>query len=217
MLRNLAHGVNIPWCICGDFNDMLYTSDKAGTHPHPQNLLDGFRSAIEDCGLDELELTGGEFTWEKSKGTSNWVRERLDRVFANNLWWRKFPLCNLAVKHTTKSDHDPIILDTVCAGFSRKNFRFCFENTWLNEPDFKKEVADFWSAIPAIHVLPKLLSVASFMAKWGRNFFHKFRDKIKKQKEVLDTLKDISDDIGIQQYFVEKNKLEELLLHEEIY
>lgn len=103
---------------------MLYTSDKAGTHPHPQNLLDGFRNAIADCGLDEIELTGGEFTWEKSKGSSNWVRERLDRAFANNQWWRKFPLCKLAVKHTIKSDHDPIILDKVCADFSRKNFRF---------------------------------------------------------------------------------------------
>lgn len=102
----------------------------------------------------------------------------------------------------------PILLDTVSSDYSRKNFRFRFENTWLNEPNFKKEVSEFWCTIPAIHVLPKLLSMSSFMAKWGRNFFHKFRDKLKRQKEVPDTLKNRSDDLGIQQYFAEKNKLE---------
>lgn len=33
---------------------MLYTADKAGMHPHPQNLLEGFRKAIKDYGLDEI-------------------------------------------------------------------------------------------------------------------------------------------------------------------
>lgn len=47
--------------------------------------MDGFRLAIEDCGLTEVDLVGGEFTWEKSKGSPNWVRERLDRAFANRL------------------------------------------------------------------------------------------------------------------------------------
>lgn len=28
---------------------------------------------------------GGDFSWEKSKGTNNWVRERLDRAFADAL------------------------------------------------------------------------------------------------------------------------------------
>lgn len=65
---------------------MLHTSDKAGPHPHPRPLLEGFKAAIEDCGLLELDLMEGDFTWEKSKGTVNWVRERLDRAFADELW-----------------------------------------------------------------------------------------------------------------------------------
>ncbi|KAL8125618.1 hypothetical protein AgCh_013045 [Apium graveolens] len=43
------------------------------------------------------------------------------------------------------------------------------------------------------------------------------RDKVRKQKEVLDMLKDRDDDLGIQQYFVEKNKLNDLLFYEEQY
>ncbi|XP_074346289.1 uncharacterized protein LOC141685065 [Apium graveolens] len=167
---------------------MLIASDKSGPQPHPHSLLEGFKITIEECGLMELDLTGGDFTLEKSKGTINWVRECLDRAFANAHWWRKFPLCKLSVSHTIKSDHDPILLEPVNVEFSRKQFRFKFENTWLHEPNFKEEVSIHWREIPSLHLLPKLLSVTTFMARWGRIFFHKFRDKVKKQKTTLDSL-----------------------------
>ncbi|XP_074374427.1 uncharacterized protein LOC141714831 [Apium graveolens] len=71
--------------------------------------------------------------------------------------------------------------------------------------------------LPLIHLLPKHISISSFMAKWGRVFFHKFREKVINQKEALDSLKDREDNDGIQTYFSEKAKLEELLLQEESY
>lgn len=122
------------------------------------------------------------------------MRERLDRAFADVHWWRKFHLCKLSVTHTIKSDHDPIILEPMHIEFSRKQFRFKFENTWLHEPVFKEEVSNFWKGIPKLHLLPKLLFISSFMAKWGRNFFHKFRDKVKKQKAILNGLVDRRDE-----------------------
>lgn len=42
------------------------------------------------------------------------------------------------------------------------------------------------------------------MAKWGLNYFHKFRDKVVKQKQMIDSLKDREDDDGVQIYFKEK-------------
>lgn len=83
--------------------------------------------------------------------------------------------------------------------------------------NIKEEVTKFWKEIPKVHLLPKLLSVSSFMARWGRTFFHKFRDKVKKQKVVLCSLVDRNDEEGIKCYFEERKKLEELLLHEELY
>lgn len=201
----------------GDFNDLLYVSDKKGEHSHPQALLDGFRRAIEDSNLVEMDLLGGDYTWEKSRGKSNWVREHLDRAFANNEWWRKFPLCTLRVSHVTCSDHDPIQLLLFDTTVSRKQFRFRFENSWLQEPSFKEKVSKFWKSLAPMNIIPKLLSTSSFMAKWGRHFFHKFRDKVKSQKEVLNSLVDREDEEGVKAYFAEKGKLNELLLQEEIY
>lgn len=118
MLRQLAQVDSLPWCIFGDFNDLLYAKDSK--HPHPQNLLDGFRLAIDDCRLTELEVVDGDFTWKKSKGSTNWVREKLDRAFASSGWSQKFPLCKLSVTHTISSDHDPILLDLYDTTVSRK-------------------------------------------------------------------------------------------------
>lgn len=64
-----------------------------------QHLLDGFKKIIDDCGLNEVDLTGGSYTLEKSKDSEDWVRERLDRAFANDAWWNMFPLCTLSVFH----------------------------------------------------------------------------------------------------------------------
>lgn len=55
------------------------------------------------------------------------------------------------------------------------------------------------------------------MARWGRCFFHKFREKVVKQKEMVDGLKPREDANGIQLYFTEKSKLEQILIQEESY
>lgn len=165
----------------------------------------------------EVDLKGGDFTWEKSKGTTNWVQERLDRSFTNSDWWIKFPLCTLTVFHATVSDHEPIKLELVNTKIPSKQFRFRFENTWLKESSFHEEVSNFWHNLSSMHLLPKLIEVSKYMAKWGRGFFHKLREKIIRQKEVIDLLKNREDDDGVQLYFDEKDKLEEILSHEEAY
>lgn len=55
------------WLVIGNLNDMLSDFDKKGIHKHPQSLSDGFKKTVEDCGLSDLDLVGGNFTWEKSK------------------------------------------------------------------------------------------------------------------------------------------------------
>lgn len=67
------------------------------------------------------------------------------------------------------------------------------------------------------HLIPRLEYVSSFMAKWGRNFFHKFMDKIKKRKEILSKLVDCTDEISVKEYLMEKLNLDKLLEHEEAY
>lgn len=67
------------------------------------------------------------------------------------------------------------------------------------------------------HLIPKQSEVSSFMARWGRSFFHKFREKFKVHKINLDRLADYTDDQSARAYLSENEKLNALLLQEEIY
>lgn len=42
LIRLLANVSQFPWAIMGNFNDLLYSSDKKGRAPHPTSLTDGF-------------------------------------------------------------------------------------------------------------------------------------------------------------------------------
>lgn len=62
LIRSLTSSSQLPWCIYGDFNDLLYPSDKKGSLLHPTHLLEGFQATINDCMLTEIDLKGGNFT-----------------------------------------------------------------------------------------------------------------------------------------------------------
>lgn len=87
----------------------------------------------------------------------------------------------------------------------------------MKEENFHVNVANYWQNLHTIHVLPKLIFVSKYMATRGITFFHKFRDKVIKQKEVIEQFKDREDDDGIQLYFDGNEKLNDLLLTEELY
>lgn len=216
-IKILAMKSNLPWVLVGDFNDMVSEADKKGNNKHPYYLLDGFKKTIEECELIELELTGGKYTWEKSRGTKDWIRERIDRAFASAAWWQLFLLNKLMVHHTIYSDYDPIQIDLYSTSLSKRKFLFRFENTWLKERSVHEEVAGFWQKLHPTQFLSKLLDLSTFMGKWGHRFFNKFREKIMQQKEILARYEDCADAEQTKKYFEEKSRLEELLIHEEIY
>jgi hypothetical protein len=103
LLRTLRDMSNLPWCIIGDFNDLLSQEDKRGIHSHPNWLCNGFRSAVSDCDLSDILLEGYPFTWIKSRGSPHVIEERLDRAMADSSWLGNFPnaqLTNLLASHS---------------------------------------------------------------------------------------------------------------------
>lgn len=69
LIRKFHRASTLPWCIIGDFNDLLCQEEKRGRIEHPNWLLCGFRETIVECDLNDLPLQGYPFTWERSKGT----------------------------------------------------------------------------------------------------------------------------------------------------
>lgn len=126
-------------------------------------------------------------------------------------------MCKLTFIKIEVSDHDAIFLELINVAIPKKTFRFRFENTWLKEPSFVKDATSHWENLPSSHLLSKLISVSSYMEKWGRNFFNKFKAKVKMKKASIDSLRDKSDTQGVKEFLATRDRLNEILLHEELY
>ncbi|XP_050232160.1 uncharacterized protein LOC126680912 isoform X1 [Mercurialis annua] len=62
LLRSLSMSNNLPWCCLRDFNDLLSSSEKFGSVPHPSWLFDRFRKVVIDANLSDLKMFGHRFT-----------------------------------------------------------------------------------------------------------------------------------------------------------
>nr|GME05062.1 uncharacterized protein LOC109162272 [Ipomoea batatas]GME15660.1 uncharacterized protein LOC109162272 [Ipomoea batatas] len=141
LLRTLASLSTMPWVVMGDYNDLMHQGDKRGRHPQPTWLLNGFTEAIADCGLQEFEFSGNQFTWERSRGTPDMVEEKLDRIFTTDSWLSLFEgakACSLACPY---SDHVPLLLTpvVVVSGVRRRRIETCGSDIWRWGKTYNKE------------------------------------------------------------------------------
>lgn len=83
------------------------------------------------------------FTWEKSRGTTNFIEERLDRVLITSGWFNLFRNAEVLNLEVETSDHSALLLRYGnFSSQSRKRFRF--ENYWVSESDCKEVVRYGW-------------------------------------------------------------------------
>jgi exonuclease III len=82
LLRTLSQDNSLPWCIMGDFNDILSNEEKRSGVDHPLWRIRGFRDAVQDSNLVDIPLIGYPFTWVKGRGRHDMKEERLDRAMA---------------------------------------------------------------------------------------------------------------------------------------
>jgi hypothetical protein len=178
-LRTLSHQSNLPWCIFGDFNDIMDANEKRGSTTRPPWLINGFRQAVLDAGVSDISVTGYPYTWFKFLGTPRAVEERLDRALANNDWFALFPNAKLENLVAPVSDHYPIFLE--CSPVDRRHSHqrhFHFENAWKLEPGFNDFFTDRWTSSGNGSVITRLDQCANDLSDWSRTHFNKSRKAI---------------------------------------
>lgn len=111
LLRLLSQQSSLPWCVIGDVNNILSHEDKRGGRRYLEWLVQGFNEAITDCNLVDMDLIGYAYTWEKAKGTSDWMELRLDRALATQQWLDIYNAAALFNIEISTSDHTPIFLE----------------------------------------------------------------------------------------------------------
>ncbi|XP_075481232.1 uncharacterized protein LOC142521946 [Primulina tabacum] len=217
LLRSLSSQSTLPWCIIGDFNDLLSPDDKKGKHEHPQWLYNGFRQAVMDSGLSGLPLIVYPFTWARGKGTTTAVEERLDRALVTPSWMSKFPSAQFHNFCASVSDHSPILINTTPRMQMDIARDFMFENKWLKEPDLQPFITSIWETSAGGNIMEKLESMSTKLAEWGRKKNRIFKDDIEQCKKDIERLR-VSDSeenaLGIQKI---KHKLTTLITQEELH
>ncbi|KAA3461725.1 Exo_endo_phos domain-containing protein [Gossypium australe] len=112
MWTRLAHEIDYPWLVEGDFNEILYSFEKSGGVQRDNKRMEAFRETLEDCQLVDIGFSGVWFTWERGNLPETNIRERLDRGVANKRWFKLFPLNILQHLPYSTSDHCPLLLNT---------------------------------------------------------------------------------------------------------
>ncbi|GAU39014.1 hypothetical protein TSUD_378900 [Trifolium subterraneum] len=217
LLRELRDMSTLPWCVIGDFNDLLSQEDKKGLLPHPNWLCSGFRNAVNDCDLTDIHLEGYPYTWIKSRGTGHVIEERLDRALVSSEWLYKFPDAKLINLVSSHSDHSPILLQ--CTPMIRQHYKyeFKFENSWLKEEDIGEVVDEGWRKGAGLDIVHRLTQCANQLQRWGRRKRKRFKEEIMMHEAEMARSRDQRDATEIARFQEAQKQHAKFLVQEEAF
>ncbi|XP_060974102.1 uncharacterized protein LOC133039269 [Cannabis sativa] len=217
MLKNLYARRREPWCLMGDFNNVLSQSEKRGGNPYPQWLINGFQETVLACGLCDLELFGYPYTWEKSRDSPNWIEARLDRALVSASWLDLFQNAQLLNVEISSSDHCPLLLETNVADFTRNQKVFWFENMWLGNMECEQIIREVWHNSVGQSMQSKIESCGEDLLLWEARNPENFSQNLKKCRSLVKQYKHRRDIEGKQLFFEAKKALFEVLNQREIF
>ena len=139
-MDSIATSIQGPWIIGGDFNSILYASEKQGGITRNSGVCGNFRQWFDGHKIFDLKFKGPQFAW--SRGL---LFKRLDRALCNSDWLTKFP--DNFVLHLPKvaSDHRLVLARFEKVSSKNQGTRpFCFLAPWLTHEHFNSFVKKVW-------------------------------------------------------------------------
>ena len=191
LLKDLGHRLSLPWVCIGDFNEILKIEEKQGWLDRPERQMQGFRDALDFCGLKDIGFNGFPFNWCNRRPGDHNVWICLDRGIATVDWILRFPTTRIHNLDAFHSDHKPILLisDSEQKHFYRKGRPFHFEAMWLKNDSCEVVVRHSWHDVfessPARVLATKLLNCQESLRIWNHETFGQVRFTLaKKMKEL---------------------------------
>jgi hypothetical protein len=140
-----------------------------------------FNDFIFECGLMDIQLEGGLFTWSNNRDVP--AISRIDRFLFSPAWVDHFGLVNQHRLPRLLSDHFPIRLDWGRIVGGKSLFRF--ENMWLKVEGFVDRVKDWWASYsfpgsPSQTLASKLKALKVDLKQWNINEFGNVHFKYQK-------------------------------------
>ncbi|KAE8673834.1 hypothetical protein F3Y22_tig00111772pilonHSYRG00385 [Hibiscus syriacus] len=176
----------------GDFNEVLFDSEKQGGRRKYRVHLDEFKSTLDRNDLIDCQPAKGWFTWTRGSPDNPIIVERLDRFVATHTWLATHTNFLVHSEFADRSDHCYLVMDTDYKVMSpmqtERTEYFRFEDCWSNEPRCIERVAMAWTTTHGT-VLDKIQAMGSALHHWQ---FHRASNNIvriaKLQRQVNDGL-----------------------------
>ncbi|KAF3672647.1 hypothetical protein T459_05081 [Capsicum annuum] len=131
--------IDVPWCICGDFNTPLHKDDRRGGNSIVEAETRDFQKAVEDLNLVDMKATGRQFTW-----TNKHVWSKIDRVICNEEWVIRYGSITEQFLENNMFDHAPIHIEVAFEQkHSKKPFRFI--NALTDDDKFLLLIQQLWN------------------------------------------------------------------------
>lgn len=177
-IKEYGNSASTPWCCIGDFNAVVYPSEKSGGALSSQSQMKDFREMIHSFSLMDLGFKGPAYTWSNRRKANFHIRERLDRSLASPEWRLLYSGAHVLHLPAINSDHAPLLLSLFQEPKSSKPM-FRFEAMWLKDPAFLNIIGHKWHGLSASDELPlKLKLLRHFLYKWGQHNFSNFRKEL---------------------------------------
>ncbi|XP_042952162.1 uncharacterized protein LOC122289251 [Carya illinoinensis] len=142
LLHMLKPEAEVPWCVAGDFNEIIYQTEKWGGGQREESQMRMFREAMEENELFDLGYSGGRYTWSNGHMDGTFVKERLDRCLANGKWNELYKEVMVEVLPARCSDHKPIMLHLSMNRINGPRKRiFRFEACWTKDVECEEDQA----------------------------------------------------------------------------
>ncbi|XP_073358338.1 uncharacterized protein [Aegilops tauschii subsp. strangulata] len=138
---------DMSWVCLGDFNEVLKHDEHDGIGSRSQSQIQGFRDAVDVCGLVDLGFKGTRWTYEKRVEGGSYTRVRLDRALGSVDWCGLFPAASVEHLTAATSDHSPVLLQLSHPnGGKKKKNQFRYEVMWDTHPELKSTIQSAWES-----------------------------------------------------------------------
>ncbi|XP_057420165.1 uncharacterized protein LOC130714278 [Lotus japonicus] len=142
-LAHLRNTISIPWLMIGDWNEVVQPGEVRGGEFLPVRAA-RFASVLDNCGMVDLGMTGGKYTWFRKRNNRIILSKRLDRGMGDAAWRLAFPEAYVEALNRVHSDHCPLLVHFNASIAVGNNRPFCFVAAWADHPEYKDVVDKAW-------------------------------------------------------------------------
>lgn len=108
ILEHLHEEAHNGWFCIRDFNQVINLEDKEGGRRVDFDHMTDFRDSLDRCALCDVMFEGDRFTWDNGRKGEEFIQERLDLGFGNEIFLNSFSETKAYHLARDGSDHSPV-------------------------------------------------------------------------------------------------------------